>query len=121
MVDVQVRARSSDEEKKKNFRDNQNSALIFKILSRTPFHTWFVVVLVAKSWLLTPCNPMDCSLPGSSVHRLFQARILAWVSLLSPGGLPDLGIKPLFPALAGGFFTTEPLGKYMNTIPKLFM
>ena len=33
MVDVQVRARSSDEEKKKNFRDNQNSALIFKILS----------------------------------------------------------------------------------------
>ena len=28
MVDVQVRARSSDGEKKKNFRDNQNSALI---------------------------------------------------------------------------------------------
>ena len=33
MVDVQVRARSSDGEKKKNFRNNQNSALIFKILS----------------------------------------------------------------------------------------
>ena len=26
----------------------------------------------------------------------------------SPGNLPDLGIEPLFPALAGGFFTTEP-------------
>ena len=29
----------------------------------------------------------------------------------SPGNLPDLGIEPAFPALAGGFFTTEPPGK----------
>jgi len=28
----------------------------------------------------TLCNPMDCSLPGSSVHGIFQARILDWVS-----------------------------------------
>ena len=27
---------------------------------------------------LTLCNPMDCSLPGSSVHGIFQARILEW-------------------------------------------
>jgi len=26
----------------------------------------------------TPSDPMDCSLPGSSVHRIFQARILEW-------------------------------------------
>ena len=26
----------------------------------------------------TPCDPMDCSLPGSSVHGIFQARILEW-------------------------------------------
>ena len=30
---------------------------------------------------------------------------------LSPVDLPDLGIKPVFPALAGRFFTTEPFGK----------
>ena len=30
-------------------------------------------------WCLTLCNSMDCSLPGSSVHRIFQARILEWV------------------------------------------
>ena len=30
---------------------------------------------------------------------------------LSPGDLPDTGIKPGSPALAGGFFTTEPPGK----------
>src|SRR5574341_1789670 len=27
---------------------------------------------------LTLSNPMDCSLPGSSVHRIFQARVLEW-------------------------------------------
>ena len=26
----------------------------------------------------TLCNPMDCSLPGTSVHGIFQARILGW-------------------------------------------
>ena len=30
---------------------------------------------------LTLCNPTDCSLPGSSVHGILQARILAWVPL----------------------------------------
>ena len=27
---------------------------------------------------LTPSDPMDCSLPGSSVHGIFQARVLKW-------------------------------------------
>ena len=30
---------------------------------------------------LTLCKPMDCSLPGSSVHGIFQARVLEWVSI----------------------------------------
>ena len=29
----------------------------------------------------TLCDPMDCSLPDSSVHRIFQARILEWVAV----------------------------------------
>ena len=32
---------------------------------------------------LTRCNPMDCSLPGSSVHGIFQTRILEWVVMPS--------------------------------------
>ena len=32
---------------------------------------------------LTLCNSMDCSLPGSSVHRILQARILEWVVISS--------------------------------------
>ena len=29
----------------------------------------------------TPSNSMDCSLPGSSVHGIFQARVLEWVTI----------------------------------------
>ena len=29
----------------------------------------------------TLCDPMDCSLPGTSVHGIFQARILEWVAI----------------------------------------
>ena len=58
---------------------------------------------------------MDSSLPGSSVHGIFQARILEWVAIAyTPGDLSNLGIKPVSPALAGGFFTTEPAGKQSN-------
>ena len=29
----------------------------------------------------TLCDPVDCSLPGSSVHGIFQARVLEWVAI----------------------------------------
>ena len=32
----------------------------------------------------TPCNPTDCSLPGSSSHGIFQARVLEWVAIAFP-------------------------------------
>ena len=32
----------------------------------------------------TLSNPMDCSLPGSSVHGIFQARVLEWGAIASP-------------------------------------
>ena len=35
---------------------------------------------------LTLCDPMDCSLPGSSVHGILQARILEWVTISSSRG-----------------------------------
>ena len=55
-------------------------------------------------------DPMDHSPPGSSVHRGFS-RQENWSGLPCPppGDLPDPGIEltSLFPALAGGFFTTS--------------
>ena len=59
-------------------------------------------------------DPTDCSPPGSSVHGTLRARILEWVAFPSPGDLPDPGIKPTSPALAGRFFTTEPAGKPLS-------
>ena len=43
---------------------------------------WYIMALIV-CWLvtkscLTLSNPMDCSLPGSSVHGIFQARVLEW-------------------------------------------
>ena len=66
-------------------------------------------VVIFCCWLVTSYdwlfgNPMDCSPPGSSVHEIFQARILEWVAISFSRGS---GIQPMSPALAGGFFTTE--------------
>ena len=43
---------------------------------------FFYVLCYAKSLqsCLTLCDPRDCSLPGSSVHGILQARILEWVA-----------------------------------------
>ena len=48
------------------------------------------VCVCAKSLQLCPtlCDPMDCSLPGSSVHGILQTRILEWVAMSS---YPELG------------------------------
>ena len=41
-----------------------------------------MLMVSVTQWWLTPCDPMDCSLPGSSVHGIFQAGILEWVAIL---------------------------------------
>ena len=61
--------------------------------------TWVCTCLLSRVPLF--CNPRDCSLPGSSVHGISQARILSGLSFPSPGNLPDLGIELMPPALAG--------------------
>ena len=44
------------------------------------------VKLLAAQLCLILCDPMDCSLLGSSVHGISQARILEWVAISSSGG-----------------------------------
>ena len=60
---------------------------------------------------LTPCDPMDCSLPGFSVHGIFQARVLDGLPFPSPGDLPDTGIEPRSPTLLADALPSEPPGK----------
>ena len=69
-----------------------------------------VKMLVAQS-CLTLCDPMDCSLPGSSVHGILRAGTLEWVTILSPGDLLNLGIKPVSPTLQADSLPYEPPGK----------
>ena len=68
---------------------------------------------------LTLCDPVDCSLPGFSVHRILQERILEWVAIPFSGDLPDPGIECMSlmsPALAGGFFTMSTTWEALATL-----
>ena len=70
---------------------------------------------------------MDCSLPGSSVYGLLQARILQVLSFPAQGDFLNPGIEPeslMSPASAGRFFTTVPPEKpqsdiWSNIIPDI--
>ena len=74
-----------------------------------------VCVCIVTQLCLTLCSPVNCSLPGSSVHGIFF-RLEYWSGLtfLPPGDLPDPGIEPgspVSPASAGEYFSTEPSEK----------
>ena len=60
----------------------------------------------------TLCDPVYFSLPGSTVHGIFQTRVLAWVAIYFSRGLPDPGIKPGSPTLQADALPSEPPGKY---------
>ena len=70
----------------------------------------YICCSVARS-CPTLCDPMDCSPPGFSVHGIFQARILEWAAIPSPGDLPHPGIEPVSPPLQVDSLLTEPPGK----------
>ena len=60
------------------------------------------------------CHPLDCSPPGSYVHGIFQAKVLEWLPVPSPGDLPDPGIEltfPVSPAFQADTLAAEPSGK----------
>ena len=67
-------------------------------------------VLVAQSFP-TLCDLMDCSPPGSSVHRIPQQEYWSGLPFLSPGDLPDPGIEPESPTLQADASPSEPPGK----------
>ena len=50
-------------------------------------------MLVAQS-CLTLCEPMDCSLPASSVQGILQAKILEWVAFFLQGISLTQGLNP---------------------------
>ena len=67
---------------------------------------------VAQS-CLTLCDPMHCTLPGSSVpvHGILQAGILEWMAVLFSRGSSQPSDEPRSPALQADALPSEPLGK----------
>ena len=53
----------------------------------------------------TVCDPMDCSLPGSPVHRILQARIQEWVAIPFSRGSSQPRDQTQVSHIAGGIFT----------------
>ena len=90
--------------------------LQFTCLQYSRYHDIVVALACAQSLQLCPalCNHMDCSPPGSSVHRILLARIVEWVAMPSSRGYSQptdwTQVFCIF-LIAGEFFTTEPLGK----------
>ena len=80
-------------------------AFQYPIMKRTSF--WGVSSKSLQPCLII-CDPMDCSLPGFSVHGGPQERVLEWVACPPPGALPNPGLKPIClmsPTLARRFFS----------------
>ena len=66
-------------------------------------------MLVAQS-CLSLCGPKDCSLSGSSVHGILQARRRGVAIPFSRGDLPDPGIEPGSTTLSVDSLPSEPPG-----------
>ena len=60
---------------------------------------------------LTLCDHKDWCPSGSSVHEFSRQEYWSGLPLPTAGNLPNPGIEPVSPELAGGFFTTEALEK----------
>ena len=82
-------------------------------ISRTAFKDiqWIKFTWTWTTWscsVVSDClRPMDCSLPGSSVHGTFQARVLEWIAIsFSKGSSQPRDWTQVF-CTAGGFFTVR--------------
>ena len=79
------------------------------------FPTWLTRRIIkyrcSARLCLTLCDPMDCSLPGFSVHGIPQARILEWFAISYSRGSSRPRDQTCISCIAGGFFTAEPPGK----------
>ena len=82
-------------------------------------YTYETVIVLVAQLCLTFCDSVDCSLPGSFVHVILQARILEWVACPSPRDLPNSEIEPGSPVLQADFLPSEPPGKPIPLVNKV--
>ena len=105
----------------KGVRKNIKTKLLFQVTDTklmeshtSSIHPHLFLSVHARS-CSTLCDPMDCCLPGSSVHGIFQARILECVAISYSRGSSwprDQNHARASPALACRFFTTSTTCKF---------
>ena len=79
--------------------------IILKIILYFYFYTYVKSESVSCSVLSKCLWPMDCSLPGSSVHGILQARILEWIAIPFSVGSSQPRDPTWVSCIAGVFFT----------------
>ena len=79
-----------------------------------------ICVLLIPQSCPTLCNFMDYSLSDSSIHGIFQARILEWVAFPLPGNRPNPGAEPESPAFQAGSLPSETPVKLFLKISKYY-
>ena len=67
--------------------------------------------VLSRSIVPNPCDPMDCSQPGSSVHGILEARILKWITMPSSRVSVQSRDWAQVSCIADGFFIAELPGK----------
>ena len=86
----------------------QKDISVVSLLYKQHFHNvWSLVKVLVVHACPTVCDTMDCSLPGSSVHGILQARILEWVAIPFSRGSSQPRDRTQVSCIASGFFTTE--------------
>ena len=115
---LKVSHQAKETEAKRNKWDQikfKSFAAVKEIINKMKMQpTAWEIVCACAQLCPTLCDPVDGSPPGSSVHRIFQARILEQIATtysILPEDFPNPGIKSeslASPAMAGGFFTTVP-------------
>ena len=107
----------------------QNFYFFFFLTTEPPGKPFYIFTSVQFSSVTqscpTLCDPMNCSLPGCSVHGILQARMLEWVAISFSRGSSQPRNQTQVSCIAGRFFTNwvtreAPSGLRRSQIPVLY-
>ena len=84
-----------------NYREMQIKTIRYHFTAVRKWSEWNKVAQSCP----TLCNPMDCSIPGSSIHGILQARILEWVAIFFSRGSSWPRDRTRVSCIAGRCFT----------------
>ena len=105
-IAVQVMGKASSHLKKFTVIQSHINIMLTYVCSYSFFIHMVIYLSLSHVWIF--CIPMDCSLTGSSVHGVSQARILEWVAISYSRRSCLPRDSACISWIGGGFFTTEP-------------